>query len=147
MTDRHDIDADSEPKDPRSALNSVLLLSIIVAMGYGLPMALLPDLLWDTIGGVDEAAADLLASQRWAGAVLLSVAFGTLLVLRKPRGQRTFVTFLAVEHAAAAAALLYTATSDEFPGHDWFVWGAVAVVTVTSALLWWVRVLARKVIA
>lgn len=136
-----------EPRDPRSGLNSTLLLYIIVAAAYGLPMTLVPDVLWDTIGGVDETAAEVLTGMRWAGAMLLALGFGALLVLRNPRGQRTFVTFLAVQTGATAAALIYSATANEYPGHDWFVWGAGLIAAGVSALLWWVRVSARRVIA
>lgn len=140
---------EKEPRTPRATLNLSLLAYIVGNSVYGLPMILAPGLIWDTIGGADGDAATALESTRWVGALLLALAFGALLVLRKPAGQRSFVMTLALGDAAMAALLVLGALGDDFDGvlDAWFVWVTAIGLAVISAGLWWSRFKARALLA
>ena len=111
-------------------------------------MVLAPGFIWGTVGGAENAARDALESNRWVGGLLLVLAFGALLVLRQPRGQRTFVTTLALGDAVMAALLIGGVLGDEFSDvvDAWFVWLTAIGLAVISAGLWWARLKARAVL-
>ena len=140
---------EKEPRTPRATLNLSLLAYIAGNAVYGLPMVLAPGLIWGTVGGADGDAATALESTRWVGALLLALAFGALLVLRKPAGQRSFVMTLALGDAAMAALLILGVLGDDFDGvvDAWFVWATAIGLAVISAGLWWSRLKARALLA
>ena len=126
-----------------------LIAYIVGNTAYGLPMLLAPGLIWGTIGGAEDEARTALESNRWVGALLLVLAFGALLVLRQPTGQRTFVTTLAMGDAAMAALLILGALGSDFSDvlDAWFVWVTAIGLALISAALWWGRLKARHVLA
>ena len=138
-----------EPRSPRATLSLALLAYIAGNTVYGLPMILVPGVIWDTIGGAEGDAQAALESNRWVGGLLLALAFGALLVLRNPRGQRTFVTTLALGDAAMATLLVLGVISGEFDEvvDAWFVWVTAVGLGAISAGLWWGRLKARSVLA
>lgn len=126
-----------------------LLAYIVGNTVYGLPMVLVPGVLWGTIGGADGDAQVALESNRWVGALLLALAFGALLVLRQPAGQRTFVTTLAMGDAAMAAVIVLGALGGDFSDvlDDWFVWATAVGLGAISGGLWWGRLKGRHILA
>ena len=138
-----------QPRTPRGTLSLALMAYIVGNTVYGLPMVLAPGLLWGTIGGADGDARTALESNRWVGALLLVLAFGALLVLRQPSGQRTFVTTLAMGDAAMSALLVLEVLGGGFDDvlDIWFVWLTAVGLALISAALWWGRLKARHVLA
>jgi hypothetical protein len=138
-----------EPRPPGSTLAIALLAYTAGNTLYGLPMLLAPGLIWGTIAGAEGDARTALESTRWVGALLLALAFGALLLLiRKPTGQRTFVTTLALGDAAMAAALVLGIASGDFDGivDAWFVWATALGLAAISGYLWWARFKARSLL-
>lgn len=143
--------APKEPRTPGAVLATGLFVYIAVNVAYGLPMLVWPELLWETIGGADaDTAGMVLATNRWAGGVLLGLAAGAVFVLMRPTGQRTFVTMLCIHTALAAAAILYSISTGEWDDAGiaaWFAWLSAIVVAAESGYLWYARVKARSVLA
>ena len=140
---------EKEPRTPRATLNLALLAYIAGNTVYGLPMVLVPGLIWGTIAGAEGDVAEALESNRWVGGLLLALAFGALLILRKPAGQRSFVMTLALGDAAMAALLVLGALGNDFDGvvDAWFVWASAVGLALISAGLWWSRLKARALLA
>ncbi len=142
--------APKEPRQPLSAaatLRLAIVLYIAVTIGYGLPMLVWPNLLWDTIAGAsgDELAG--LVSVRWAGGVLVGLGIAAFLVLAKPKGQRSFVSGMTFHTSLAAAAILVSSINGELDVVDaWFRWASFIVVAVLAVYLWLARWRARDLL-
>lgn len=139
-----------EPRQPLSAvatLRLAIVLYIVETIGYGLPMLIWPELLWDTIAGASGPELDGLVSVRWAGGVLVGLGLGAFLVLAKPKGQRSFVTAMTFHSSLAGAALLVSSINGELDVVDaWFRWASVIFVGVLAIYLWLARWRARDLL-
>ncbi len=138
------------PRTPRGTLNAALVAYMAINLAYGVPMLLFPNFLWGTIGGAEGQALEALESTRWAGAILVAFAAGVFLLLAVPRGQRTFVTTLALHYSLAAAALLFSTLTGEFDDivglRAWFPWLATVVVALAALYIWYARFKARDLL-
>ena len=115
---------------------------------YGIPMLVWPGLLWETIAGAEGDALKGLESNRWAGALLVAWGFGAILVLLRPRGQRTFLTTIAIQTSLASGALFYSSVTGEFDVVDaWFRWASVLAIGALALYLWGARWRARDILA
>ncbi len=126
-----------------------LLTYIAINLAYGVPLLLAPDFLWGTIAGASGQAEAALATTRWGGAILVAWAVGAFLLMAVPRGQRTFVTTLALQYSLAAAAIALSAVAGEFDDagiRAWFPWASVVVVGAGSLYLWYARLKARDLL-
>lgn len=137
-----------EPRDPRSMLRLAVLVYIVENLGYGIPMLIWPDLLWGTVAGAEGAALDALTSNRWAGGVLTAVGIGGIMVFTHLRGQRTFVTTMALQLTIAGAAIVVSNIAGEFDIVDaWFRWLSAIVVVLGAIYMWVARWRAREILA
>jgi hypothetical protein len=113
----------------------------------GLFMLSFPRALWVSIGGAEgESVGNAYASTRFAGAALAALAVAALLVMRKPAHQSTLVTVLAIEATLVAAATVLNGVIDEVPTDGWFTWLIALGSVALAGLMWWARVVARKVL-
>lgn len=136
-----------EPLEPGTHLRLSVLYYIVINAAYGVGLALVPTVLWGTIGGADGAELDALASTRWAGAILLAWAIGGFLVLTRPAGRQTMVTTFALQYTLACLALAVSAVSDEFVFVDtWFVLVAIVATGFGAGYLWYGRFRGRAVL-
>jgi len=137
-----------EPLQPGTHLRLSVLIYVGINVVYGLPIALWPDLIWDTVAGGDSAELVGLMSARWAGAILLAWAVGGLLVLTRPQGRQTMVTTFALQTSFATVALIVSALADEFVWADtWFVLFAIVAIGAESLYLWYGRWAGREVLS
>ena len=113
---------------------------------FGLLLLFFPRFLLDTIGGgadIFDRAFDLM---RFSGGALVALAVGALLVLRKPAGQHTLVTVMAIEATLVAAAIITNIAIDDTPTDLWFELVVAIVSAALAAYLWWARIRARKLL-
>ena len=137
----------SDPLQPGTHLRLAVLAYVVVNIGYGLPIALWPDLIWDTIAGADSGAAEILRSTRWAGAALVAWGIGGMLVLARPKGRQTMVTTFALQESLAAVAIAVSLFGSEFDFADaWFPVLSLIVVAAGAAYLWYARWAGREVL-
>ena len=130
-----------------TALGTALLAYAALNGLAGLVMLSFPRALWVSIGGAEgEGVGNAYASTRFAGAALAALAVAALLVMRKPARQSTLVTVLAIEATLAAAATVLNGAIDEVPTDGWFTWLIALGSVVLAGLMWWARVVARKVL-
>lgn len=137
------------PRTPRGTLNLALIAYIAVNLAYGIPLLLAPDFLWGTIAGAAPAAETALATTRWAGGILIAWAAGAFLLMAVPRGQRTFVTTLALQYSLAAGAIVLSILFGEFEDagfRDWFPWLSAVLVALVALYLWFARLKARDML-
>jgi hypothetical protein len=135
-----------EGMTPQTILATALLAYAALNGLAGLLMLTFPRALWISIGGAEgEGVANAYASTRFAGAALVTLAMAALLVMRKPSRQNTLVTVLAIEATLAAAATLVNGLIDEVPTDGWFTWLVALGSVALAGLMWWARVLARRV--
>ncbi len=152
MTDVSQPDAPAPqrtPRSPRGTLNLALITYIAVNLAYGIPLLLAPDFLWGTIAGADASAEAALATTRWAGGVFVAWAVGAFLLMAVPRGQRTFLTTLALQYSLAAAAIVLSILFGEFDDagiRPWFPWVSAVIVGLAGLYLWLARLKARDLL-
>ena len=132
--------APREPWSPEATLRVAILLYIVETIGYGLPMLLWPQLLWEDIAGASGDALDGLVATRWAGGVLVGLGVGAVMVLLKPAGQRTFVSAMAIHTTLATAAVAFSIAGGELDVVDaWFRWVSLVLLFVLAGFLWLAR--------
>jgi hypothetical protein len=112
----------------------------------GLLIALFPTAFWDTIGGAADIYSRAYDSTRFAGAALLALAIGALLVLRRPAGQQTLVTVFALEATLVTLAILTTIVADDAPTDLWFEIVMLLGAGGVAGYMWWARFKARKIL-
>ena len=136
-----------QPLSPAATLRVAILLYIVETIGYGLPMLVWPQLLWEDIAGASGDALDGLVATRWAGGVLVGLGVGALMVLLKPAGQRTFVSAMAIHTSLAGAAVVYSMLSDELDVVDaWFRWVSLLLLAGLAGFLWLARWRAKGIL-
>ncbi|HEM48922.1 MAG TPA: DUF4345 domain-containing protein [Caldithrix sp.] len=123
-------------------LKFALILAAIVSLVYGLGFLLIPNTLVKLSGGSLVEASWL----RWPGGVLIAWAIGTLMVFGKPEKQNIFVTSLALAHLLSGLGLLYSWIVREYDGATWFIAIPTCLLLILSALLYWSRSQAKKVL-
>lgn len=139
--------AEPSPLEPGTHLRLSVLLSVVINLAYGLPVALWPDLIWGTLAGGTSAEVELLSGMRWSGAILIAWAIGGFLVLSRPKGRQTMVTTFALQFSLAAVALAFSALTDEFVWADtWFVLVSIVGVGASALYLWYGRWAGREVL-
>lgn len=138
-----------KPRTPRGTLNLALIAYIAVNLAYGVPLLIAPDFIWGTIAGASGEAEAALSTTRWGGAILVAWAVGAFLLMAVPRGQRTFLTTLALQYSLAAAAIAVSALAGEFDDagiRTWFPWLSVTVIGAGALYLWFARLKARDLL-
>lgn len=128
--------------DDVKILKFALILAAIVSLVYGLGFLLIPNALVKLSGGSIVEASWL----RWPGGVLIAWAIGTLMVFGKPEKQNIFVTSLALAHLLSGLGLLYSWIVREYDGATWFIAIPTCLLLIVSALLYWSRSQAKKVL-
>lgn len=132
---------------PETTLGTALLAYAAANGLAGLFMLTFPRALWVSIGGAEgEGVANAYASTRFAGAALAALAVAALLVMRKPAGQSTLVTVLAVEATLVAVASVLNGVIDEVPTDGWFTWVVALGSVALAGFMWWARIFSRKVL-
>lgn len=138
-----------KPRSERAIVRTALFIYIVVNVAYGLPMLLWPELIWDTLGGADTAALEVLSTTRWAGGVLVGLAVGAFFAFTRPAGQWTLMMGIAMQTTLAAVGIWLSLLAGEWtPTIDlWFVWVAAVVVPAESLYLWYARIKGRDLLA
>lgn len=147
MTDQESPQIAPEPRPPGSTLRIAVLIYAVFNLVAGTSILLWPSLFWGTIGGADDEALDIVKSVRWGGAILVAFGVGALMVYARPRGQRTFVTSMALQDAGVTAALVYSSLTDELAYLDtWFVVALIGATALSGLYLWFARFKARDLL-
>jgi len=128
--------------DEAKVLKFALLIAAIVSIVYGLCFLLIPGSLVKLSGGNLVEAGWL----RWPGGVIIAWAIGTLMVYSKPQKQKIFVTSLALAYLLSGLGLLYSWITKEYSGATWFVAVPSCLLLILSALLYWGRSQAKKIL-
>lgn len=123
-------------------LKVILVIYAVVTLVFGLGMLFVPGLLKDMAGSNPVDFAEV----RWAGGVLIALLIGALLVLRNPAKQGSLVTTLALASSLAGLAKLYSWLAHEYSGATWFLALPTVILLILSALLWWSRQRAKKIL-
>ncbi len=134
------------PRTPEGTLATALLAYAVINGLFGLVLLFFPRFLLDTVGGgadIYDRAFDLF---RFSGGALVALAIGALMVLRKPEGQHSLVTVMAIEATLVAAAVIANIAIDDTPTDLWFELIIAIVCAVLAAYLWWARIRARKIL-
>lgn len=136
-----------ERMTPETTLGTALLVYAAANGLAGLLMLTFPRVLWVSIGGASgETVGNAYASARFAGAALAALALAALLVMRKPAGQGTLVTVLAIEATLVAVATVVNGVADDVPTDDWFTWLVALGSVALAGFMWWARIVGRKVL-
>ncbi len=101
---------------------------ILECLGFGAAVLVVPNVLVETINGADPIAYGWI---RWAGADLIAMGIGALLILRKPGGPGIVRLMALVSSLGAAGSFIYSRIADEWDGALWFL---IAVVAVNGAI-------------
>lgn len=132
---------------PETTLGTALLVYAAANGLAGLLMLTFPRVLWVSIGGASgEAVGNAYASARFAGAALAALALAALLVMRKPAGQGTLVTVLAIEATLVAVATVVNGVTDDVPTDAWFTWLVALGSVALAGFMWWARIVGRRVL-
>lgn len=147
MTDREAPRSKPVPRPPGSTLRIAVLIYAVLNLVSGTSILVWPSLFWGTIGGADDEALEVIRSVRWGGAILAAFGIGALMVYARPRGQRTFVTSMALQDAGVTAALVFSSLTDELVYLDtWFVVALIGATALSGLYLWWARFKARDLL-
>jgi uncharacterized iron-regulated membrane protein len=147
MTDREAPRSKPAPRPPGSTLRIAVLIYAVLNLVSGTSILVWPSLFWGTIGGADDEALEVIKSVRWGGAILGAFGIGALMVYARPRGQRTFVTSMALQDAGVTAALVFSSLTDELAYLDtWFVVALIGATALSGLYLWWARFKARDLL-
>jgi hypothetical protein len=133
-------------RSPEGTLATALLAYAAVNGLSGLLIAFFPRAFWDTIGGAADIYDRAYGSTRFAGAALLALAVGALLVLRRPAGQQTLVTVFALEATFVTLAIFTTLVADDAPTDIWFEILMLLGAGAVAGYLWWARFKARNIL-
>jgi len=133
-------------RTPEGTLATALLAYAGINGIFGLVLLFFPRFLLDTIGGgadIYDRAFDLF---RFSGGALVALAVGALMVLRKPEGQHSLVTVMAIEATLVAAAIITNIAIDDTPTDLWFELLIAIVCAALAGYLWWARIRARRIL-
>ena len=148
MTNQEAPRSKPEPRPPGSTLRIAVLVYAVLNLVSGTSILVWPSLFWGTIGGADDEALEVIKSVRWGGAILAAFGIGALMVYARPRGQRTFVTSMALQDAGVTAALVFSSLTDELAYLDtWFVVALIGATALSGLYLWWARFKARDLLS
>jgi uncharacterized protein YjeT (DUF2065 family) len=128
--------------EPKSSpiLRISLIVFAIVALFYGVTYMFIPQF------HVQMAGDDVVPSGwlRWFGPILIALGIGTIMVLRKPKKQGTFVKMLAIGTLLCGPTLLYSAFY-EYEGIGQLESTIIpAVVLLALSLLLWIGYIRNK---
>lgn len=123
-------------------LKVILVIYAVVSLVYGLGLLFVPGVLGDMAGSNPVDFAEV----RWSGGVIIALLIGALLVLRNPAKQGSLVTTLALAMSLAGLAKLYSLLTHEYSGATWFLALPTVILLIISALLWWSRQRAKKIL-
>jgi hypothetical protein len=140
----------TEPQRPKRTPEGTLGIALLAYAGLnglsGLLILLFPRFFWDVIGGAADLYGRAYDSTRFAGGALIALAVAALLVLRKPKGQNTLVTIMAVEATLVALGVVANIAFDDTPTDLWFELLMAAGSLGLAGYLWWARIVARRVL-
>lgn len=135
-----------EKKAPEGTLASALIAYAGLNGVAGVLLLLIPRFVFVTMGRAPRDFGAYFDVTRFVGGILIALAVGALLVLRKPQGQNTLVTVLALEATLVAVGLLMTIFIDTAPTSGLFNWLMAVISAALAVYLWWARIKARKVL-
>jgi hypothetical protein len=129
-------------RGPERALKLVLAVGGILSLIYGVAFLVVPGLpVW--LGGASVGDVSWL---RWPGGWLIAFAIANLQVIRAPAGQKPYITMHAIATLLAGVALLFSWLAGEYSGPPVYIAIQTFVAFGLSALLWWVRRYARRIL-
>ncbi len=105
-----------------------LTVFILECLGFGGLVLVAPALLVETVNGADPIAYGWV---RWAGANLIAMGVGGLLMLRKPGGPAIVRTMALVASLGTVGALVFSRVRDEWDGALWFL---IVLVALNAAV-------------
>jgi len=123
-------------------LKVVLVIYAIVVLVYGLGFFFIPGALVK-ISGANPVDSGWL---RWPGGILIALGIGALLVRRDPAKQGIFVMAISLGTLLTGLGLLYSWIVHEYSAATWFIALPTIIVLVVSALLWWSRQKAKRIL-
>ncbi|MEE8435388.1 MAG: hypothetical protein V3S64_11420 [bacterium] len=91
-------------------LKIALIIAVIELGIYGLVLFFIPAQFVEFIKSNPVEAVNL----RWPGGILIALAVGAILVLRKPAGQGSLVLTLTLGYLLAGLAMVYSWTAKEY---------------------------------
>lgn len=107
----------------QAAAPTVLMASLWIwlldALAFGVFILFAPGFLVETLA---EDVAFGYWWIRWSGGVLLGLVVGTWMVIRRPRGNGTFVLASGLAAFLAGVGLVWGYLADEYGGAAWFLW-------------------------
>lgn len=124
-------------------LKASLWIWLIDAAGFGVLILFLPAFLVETIAG--DAAFNYWWV-RWSGGVLLGIAIGTWLVIKRPQGRGIFVLASGLAGVLAGVGLVWGAVAGEYGGAIWFLWLTYVSSLGVGALLLYARSVSREIL-
>jgi hypothetical protein len=119
-----------------------LVIYAIICIVYGVGFLFVPGI-WVRLSessGVDYGWL------RWPGGILIALAIGALMVVRKPEKQGTFVFSIALVTLLAGLGMLYNLIRTEYSGTIMFITVPTVLVLVISGFLWWGRSRAKEIL-
>ena len=123
-------------------LKVVIMIFAVVALVYGLCFFLVPDFLVNMSGGEPVFHGWL----RWAGGICVALGIGSLMVMKKPKNQGTFVTTIALGSLLAGLAMVFALINLEEGANVWFTALPAILLLVISGLFWWSRQNAKDIL-
>jgi len=110
-----------------------LVLTAIVAIGYGLVHLLIPEAYVKFSGGEPIPPSWL----RWIGGVMIPIGIAAIMVIRNPVKQGIFVTMIATGMLLNGLILLYSLFfENEGIGYSVATYAPAIINLILSALLW-----------
>ena len=125
-------------------LQVALWVYLVDALAFGVVIFFMPEFTVETLG--DAPGFDYWWV-RWAGGLLLALALGAALVVRRPRGQGAMVIVFATALFLVGVGLLWSWLAGQYDGAAWFLVLTLAATFPVSALLWYAFLKNREVLA
>jgi len=125
-------------------LQVALWVYLVDALAFGAVIFFAPAFTVETLG--DAPGFDYWWV-RWAGGLLLALALGAALMIRKPRGQGTMVIVFATALFLVGVGLFWSWLAGQYDGAAWFLALTLVATFPVSALLWYAYSQNREVLA
>ena len=119
----------------RQAARGIYHVAAVVSAAYGLLFLATPE--WQFELSQDPGFPANAGWVRWAGGILIGLAFAALLATTQPERQRPLVLGLAAGYTLTALSLLYSFLSGEYQGAAWFISLPLLLSTALAVAMFW----------